>query len=287
MELMHRTRRQDVVPTGWVRVAENRFLVRGTWPEDHSFFMPRDGLHDVLLLVESMRQSTILIGHGAYDVPMDHHFLMWGLDFTSHPEHLGLDGTRDVEMEVAFSETTQRAGRLSGMHSHVTVRRGGRTAGTGVSRIKLLSARTYARIRGDLLRATHTAAPGAGAPSHTVGRTRPEDVLLIPTSRSDRWQLRVDTGHSTLYQGRKDHVPGMVLIEAARQAAHAVMGPAALRPRQGRNAFSRYAEFRSPLWIEASPGPRENTVTVTGHQEGEEVFSSSVTGSGYGAGSRP
>ncbi|WEH38098.1 hypothetical protein OG233_30250 [Streptomyces sp. NBC_01218] len=282
-ELVHRARPRDVVPTGWERRAENRFLVSGIWPADHGFFAPADGLHDALLLVESMRQSTILIGHGAYGVPLDHHFLMGSLDFTCDPAHLRAAGSHEVELEVSLSATTWRAGRLCAMDSRVTVRREGGTAGVGVSSIRILSPRTYARLRGGRTGALRTLPPGAGVPPHTVGRTRPQDVLLAPASRSDLWQLRVDTGHTTLYQGPKDHIPGMVLIEAARQAAYTLMGPAAFHPAAATNSFARYAEFGEPIWIEARPGQRRNTVVVTGRQEGEEVFRSSVTAPEGGA----
>ncbi|WP_307125678.1 ScbA/BarX family gamma-butyrolactone biosynthesis protein [Streptomyces sp. B1I3] len=282
MELVHRRRTQDVVPTDWTHISGDRFLVRGTWPDNHRFFAPRNGLYDPLLLVESMRQSTILIGHGAYDVPADHHFLMWGLDFTTDPGHLAVRYGPEVELEVELSGITRSSGRLSGMHSHVTVRLGRHTAGTGISRIKVLSAKTYARIRGDLPVAPPAASPAVLAPPPRVGRTRPEDVLLVPTGRAGRWQLRVDTSHPTLYQGPKDHIPGMVLIEAARQAAHAVSGPAAFLPSRGGNAFHRYAEFRSPLWIEAVRQPDGHTVHVTGRQDGRAVFTSSVTVGGAG-----
>jgi hypothetical protein len=47
--------------------------------------------------------------------------------------------------------------------------------------------------------------------------------------------------------------------------------------------FTRYAELDAPCSIEASvlpgPGAGRTAVLVTGHQEGETVFSSTVTAS--------
>ncbi|WEH43452.1 AfsA-related hotdog domain-containing protein [Streptomyces sp. AM 2-1-1] len=73
---------------------ENRFLVSGIWPADHGFFARRTACTTPLLLVKSMRQSTVLIGHGAYGVQLDHHFLMGSLDFTCDPAHLRAAGSR-------------------------------------------------------------------------------------------------------------------------------------------------------------------------------------------------
>ncbi|WP_260845011.1 AfsA-related hotdog domain-containing protein [Streptomyces sp. SLBN-31] len=52
----------------------------------------------------------------------------------------------------------------------------------------------------------------------------PTDVVLSPLGQPHRWQLRVDTRHPVLFDHIVDHVPGMLLIEAARQAATATLG---------------------------------------------------------------
>ncbi len=269
------------MPSAWASLGGDRFRVDGVWPRSHRFFGPVDGLHDPLLLVESMRQSTILLSHAAYGVPLDSHFLMRSLDYTASPECLAVEVRDRIDIEVAFSEITRRGGRLAGMRSDLTVRRNGRTAGTGSSRIEILSARAYCRVRGDRLRRSPLPPPENGVPHQWVGRTRPEDVLLVPTARADRWQLRVDTGHSTLYQGLKDHIPGMVLIEAARQAAHTAIGRAAFRACAGTNTFHRYAEFGGPLWIRledlTTAGPDGTRVTVEGRQDGEVAFVATLT----------
>ncbi|MER5888912.1 ScbA/BarX family gamma-butyrolactone biosynthesis protein [Streptomyces sp. NPDC001941] len=277
MQWVHRARPQDVVPTRWERLAEHRFLVEGQWPEHHPFFAPVGGLHDPLLLVESMRQSTILLGHAAYGVPLDTHYLMWSLDFTCRPHHLPVGYGPDVEIEVGFDELSHRGRTLAGMRATVTVRRSGHEVGTGVSRVNLISARAYRRMRGDTARLPPPRQYAPDVPPQLVGRLRSEDVLLLPTGIWGHWILKVDTGHRTLYQGPKDHVPGMVLIEAARQAAHATIGPSAFAPWSGDTSFHRYAEFSRPLLMEVTDvslsGP-DWAMKVTGHQDGEAVFTS-------------
>ncbi|CAM5597195.1 ScbA/BarX family gamma-butyrolactone biosynthesis protein [Streptomyces atroolivaceus] len=277
MQWAHRERPQDVVPTHWKRLSEHRFLVEGNWPEEHPFFAPVGGYHDPLLLVESMRQSTILLGHAAYDVPLDTHYLMHSLDFTCRPQHLLVGRKPDVEIEVGFDELTYRGHMLSGMRATVTVGRDGREAGTGVSRINLISARAYRRVRGAFTQQPLPRQYAPDVPAQLVGRLRSEDVLLLPTGIWGHWILKIDTGHRTLYQGPKDHVPGMVLIEAARQAAHATIGPSAFVPWTGDNTFHRYAEFSRPLLMEVtdvSLSGADWTMKVTGHQDGQAVFTS-------------
>ncbi|MGI5359649.1 AfsA-related hotdog domain-containing protein [Streptomyces sp. CA-252508] len=67
-----------------------------------------------------------------------------------------------------------------------------------------------------------------------------------------------------------DHVPGMVLLEAARQATAAVLGDGDMLPIAITSQFTRYAELDEPCSVEASPlpgaGADRMAVLVTGHQ---------------------
>ncbi|WP_306430798.1 AfsA-related hotdog domain-containing protein, partial [Streptomyces sp. 2R] len=114
------------------------------------------------------------------------------------------------------------------------------------------------------------------------GRGRAEDVVLSESSREGVWELRVDTRHPTLFQRPNDHVPGMLLLEAARQAACLAAGDGGFVPAEGRTHFHRYAEFGSPCSIGAEvlpcAVPGEARVRVTGHQDGEPVFDTVLSG---------
>lgn len=282
MSLVHRVRPSDVVPTGWTRLDENRFLVECRWPSDHEFFTPVRSVHDPLLFVEGVRQSTILIGHAELGIPLDHHFLMRGLHFTCLPEHFRVDGAAEVQFEVAVSDVKRRAGKVVALRSDVTVHRQGRLIGTGIGLTDLIPPKVYQRIRGERLNCRPTTPPPPpGVAPATVGRTHPDDVLLISSPQPGRWRLRVDTGHQTLFQRPNDHVPGMLLLEAARQAAHAVTSAETFFPIAGENTFHRYAELGVPTWIEARQEPvhgsGELKVVVSAHQEGEPVFVSELS----------
>ncbi|MDO0939458.1 AfsA-related hotdog domain-containing protein [Streptomyces sp. DG2A-72] len=107
------------------------------------------------------------------------------------------------------------------------------------------------------------------------------DVVLSPIGQPNSWQLRVDTRHPVLFDHPTDHVPGMVLLEAARQATAATAGRPVI-PLDITSEFKRYAELHTPCLIEARPAPgtdtdRPQSVLVTGHQEGQLVFRSTVT----------
>ncbi|MEV6618691.1 AfsA-related hotdog domain-containing protein [Streptomyces sp. NPDC051051] len=69
-----------------------------------------------------------------------------------------------------------------------------------------------------------------------------------------------------------DHVPGLALLEAADQAARALLSPASLAPTAIEATYWRYVEFDQPCRIEAESLAEPGSVRVTGVQEGEPAF---------------
>jgi hypothetical protein len=108
------------------------------------------------------------------------------------------------------------------------------------------------------------------------------DVVLSPTDARNRWLLRADTRHPVLFEHAVDHVPGMVLIEAARQATAVALDRPHYLPVNLACEFARYTELAQPCTIEARPlsapapgGGR--SVLATAVQSGVPVFTCTVT----------
>ena len=284
-ELVHRTSEHEVLPTGWTRLDDSRFSVSVRWPRDHRCFAPVRGHHDALLVAETMRQATILLAHAEMDVPLGQHFVMWGLEYSlAEVAGLALDGRPDtVQTMVTCGQVRRRGNRLSSMRSEYVMWRAGRLLATGRARLTCTSPQVYARLRGERLAVAGAAVPllPAVAPQ-LVGRVAVEDVVLAPVPQERAWKLRVDTSHPSYFHRPNDHVPGMLLLEAARQAARAVAPAREFVPARVEVAFHRYAELGSPCWITASAlrahrgGSR--AVRVSGHQDNELVFLATLGG---------
>ncbi|MFI6210091.1 ScbA/BarX family gamma-butyrolactone biosynthesis protein [Streptomyces sp. NPDC051041] len=286
-EYVHRASVAEVFLTGGARHGDTRFEVTGQWPRAHTFFQSADGRdHDPLLTAETFRQAGLFLAHTELGVPLGHHFVMRDLTFTARLDRLGIGPSpTDVELTVDCPEVIRRGRTTSGFRMELAIRRDGGTVATGGGRFTCVSPAVYRRLRGARPtgpgtvrpRAAHTALPPAA-----VGRTRPDDVVLFPTPLPDTWLLTPDPAHPILFDHDCDHVPGMVLLEAARQAACHCVAPGTMRPSAMSTAFHRYAELDQPCWIEAAlvPSGEPDTVTVrvTGRQGGREVFSSTVTG---------
>ncbi|MFD3860010.1 AtaL-like protein, partial [Streptomyces cyaneofuscatus] len=117
-------------------------------------------------------------------------------------------------------------------------------------------------------------------PTH-VGRSSVRDVVLSPTNTAHQWQLRVDTTHTVLFDHPHDHVPGMVLLEAADQIARAEAQPQAAIPVAFDTTFRRYVEFDRPCVLTAEPvepdAQGRSRVLVSASQADQVVFRTTVT----------
>ncbi|MCX4633228.1 ScbA/BarX family gamma-butyrolactone biosynthesis protein [Streptomyces sp. NBC_01443] len=290
-ELVHRASVAEVVLTDWQRIDETRFLLTAQWPRGHSFFTPvADGYHDPLIGCETIRQIGMLLGHAEFGVPLGHQFIVWDIDIAVRPLHLQVGwAPAALDIEVTCTEIKRRGRHLSRLRFEAVLRREGNIVATGGGSFSCMAPGVYRRVRGD-----HTLGGNwyqlpliSPAAPQSVGRMSPMDVVLSPTGERARWQLRVDTRHPILFEHAVDHVPGMVLLEAARQATASVLGRSSYLPLSIATEFKRYAELDSPCMIEAvrlsdrGPGGEE-TVLVTGLQDGVPVFSATVTAGSHG-----
>ncbi|MFF3751684.1 ScbA/BarX family gamma-butyrolactone biosynthesis protein [Streptomyces sp. NPDC002018] len=283
-EYVHRAALAEVLLTGWRRIDETRFSVTAQWPRLHGFFSAVDGLHDPLLAAETVRQVGSLLAHTEFGTPLGHQFLLRDLSLTVEPSHLTIDGApASLELDVFCPQIRRRGGELAGLRYETVVRRDGRTVATGGASFLSVSPAVYRRLRGERASRSDVRRPPltAPVPPRTVGRSSPDDVVLSPAGEERTWLLRVDTGHPVLFDHPVDHIPGMVLLEAARQAANSALR-GGVRVLTGFTAeFPRFAELDVPCRIGVRRLPEEfhgmSSVLVTGHQAGEPVFTCVVS----------
>ncbi|MEV6803914.1 ScbA/BarX family gamma-butyrolactone biosynthesis protein [Streptomyces sp. NPDC051132] len=288
-EYVHRASVAEVFLTGWVPdesvpdASSDSFVVRAQWPRSHALFAPVDGHQDPLLMVESIRQTGSLLAHAEYAVPFGHQFLMRDMSFTASAAAFRIGSApTEVELHTVCRDLVRRGRTIAGMRYEVRVRRDGVTVATGSAGFSCTSPAAYRRLRGERPTATGRALPAPADPAE-VGRTDPEHVLLAARAEpgENRWELRVDTGHAGFFDHPVDHVPGMVLIEAARQAARAATGQPRALLLGLETEFTRYAELDAPCWIEARVDEFGTTgdlrVRVTATQEGARVFAGTLS----------
>lgn len=288
-EFVHRASVAEVLLTGWEAVPEREgrsdcFVVRAQWPRGHSLFAQSGGYQDAMLLVESVRQIGSLLAHAEFAVPFGHQFMMRDIAITAAPDLLLATPTpTEVELRTECREVVRRGSTLSDMRYDVAALIDGMALATASAAFRCISPGVYRRLRSDRPTGT-THITGAPIDPARVGRCNAENVVLteemaaVDGNRS--WGLRIDSTHPIFFDHPVDHIPGMVLLEAARQAAYAVTGRPDRLVTGISGTFTRYAELDAPCRVEAVPGASvagETPVRVRGVQDGNTVFTAAVT----------
>jgi A-factor biosynthesis hotdog protein len=287
-EYVHRACLAEVFLTGCTTHDQHNFSLTGQWPRAHTLFTSTDGsAHDPLQVAETFRQAGMFLAHAELGVSLSHRFVMWDLNYTTHPEHMGIGlAPTDFQLEARCTEITWRRGAAGWLKLDLSIHRDGAVVAHGAGSFSSIPRAVYNRLREN--RKPWSGAVFATAESRdplaptAVGRTATRDVVLSATDTPDRWLLTPDLTHPIFFDHADDHLPGMVLLEGARQAASAVLAPDRLKPTNASTQFLRYAELDRPCWIEiarVSPeGAGIMAVEVVGSQDGETVFVSTLTG---------
>ncbi|MEU1282517.1 ScbA/BarX family gamma-butyrolactone biosynthesis protein [Streptomyces sp. NPDC005805] len=285
-EYVHRAAVAEVFLTGWRQSGPDLWTVTAQWPRGHSFYGPVAGYHDPLLFSETLRQTVPLLSHTVFDAPMDHKQIWQNLRVALEPEALRAESTpASVELHIRCTDIERRGGAMRRMRMDVTATRDGRRLAVATTSFTNHGRALYRRLRGSYADADAAMADAVALPlpvrPELVGRDRRHDVVLAPTSAEGHWQLRVDTLHPIVFDHPNDHAPGMLLLEAARQAAQALQGPAPVLAVGMESSFHRYVELDAPAWVEgvslSGGAGGAGLVRVAIEQEGALAFECVVT----------
>ncbi|MFC7897511.1 ScbA/BarX family gamma-butyrolactone biosynthesis protein [Streptomyces sp. NPDC057381] len=281
---VHKRNTSEVFLTSWDSHRPDTFVVSARWPSRHRFYLAHNGLHDPLLFAESVRQCFPLLSHAGYDLPYGHHLIWQYLSYEVTPSVMGIGtGPTDLDLHITCSDIRRRHnGELAALTLHVTALRDGKHLGGAQARFSCHAPSVYRRLRGSY--AGMTDAPGALPPAeaaHLVSRNDEDDVVLSPTGEQRVWLLRNDTSHPVLFDHPVDHSPGMLLLEASRQAALAHVHTEHAYPARFESTFFQFSEFDAPCRITAEEFPaydrNDRRTQVLATQNGELTFSSVVT----------
>ncbi|WP_051338038.1 ScbA/BarX family gamma-butyrolactone biosynthesis protein [Streptomyces flavidovirens] len=284
-QLIHKANPAEVLMTGWRPDGNGGFVASAHWPASHGCYATGRTAVDPLLLTETVRQSLPLLCHGAYAVPMGHHLLWDTFSYELTPQALASkDRSGPLELHVTCLDLTRRGTRAAALTLLVSVVQGADLLAQCTTRLTVQAPAVYQRLRAgrgtpEAVTALPASAAAAISPS-ALGRARHRDVVLSPAGSDTSWRLRVDTTHPLFFDHPLDHAPGILLLEAARQAARMLPAPRRLPVMAMETSFFRYVELDAPCWIEAQPlrlGPDGHRRTVISlRQNGVEHFSAVV-----------
>ncbi|MER7702183.1 ScbA/BarX family gamma-butyrolactone biosynthesis protein [Kitasatospora sp. NPDC097605] len=286
-EYVHKRAAEEVLLTGWEQLAEDSYRITAHWPRDHRAYGVRNGYHDPMLLVETVRQTFPLLSHVAFGVPIGHQLIwdhfgyalipggLWAGAGDTVPRQRGAadaDGAvpatppageayDEVQIDAVCQDVVRRGNRVAALTLAYVVSRDGEPIATAQTRFAVQTPAIYRRLRADkgdaaemMARAVPLPAP---IPVARAGRAVPREVVLSATDRARRWQLRADTHHPVHFDHPVDHVPGSLLLDAARQAAQALHHQAPVMAVAMECDFSRYVELDEPCLVEVTQLPRD------------------------------
>jgi 2-oxo-3-(phosphooxy)propyl 3-oxoalkanoate synthase len=269
--LVHRAAVSEVFLTDLRVTDETTFQVGAQWPRDHSFYrLQSPDRHDPMLLAETIRQAVLLIAHQVFEVPLDWKFVSLEKTCGVTPEGLETDGRpANILLSMTCHDIKRNKRGVTGMRVEIGCYRDGERIGGGELRWSVVPPAIYSRLRGGRDKEIVSAGePGVPVAGHLIGRERSRDVVLSPMPAGNKWQLRVDQNHAVLFDHPVDHVPGMVLMEAARQAALLTVGAPDALPVRCSFTFDKYVELDAPTIVTAHTVPP----AVHGNQGVRVVF---------------
>ncbi|MGC5170969.1 AfsA-related hotdog domain-containing protein [Microbacterium sp. DT81.1] len=257
-DLVHRASVAEVFVTGLRATDDGRHEAAIQLPRSHAYFGDhteswlRSG--DLLLLQEAFRQSGMAVMHRFHGLPTSTAFLLRTLeieDVAQTPWRRDPSPARLV-CDVSLVRPFLAGDRLVGGLVAMALSRDGAPGAkaqysfSGTTRGQWEALRASAREGLGLTGEPRALPPGERASPATVGRIDRRNVVITEPRESEeglRADLVVDTDHATLFDHPLDHVPGALVVEAARQLAVAFVGKNTEEPMELRRLTARFTSF--------------------------------------------
>ncbi|MEV4640566.1 ScbA/BarX family gamma-butyrolactone biosynthesis protein [Actinoplanes sp. NPDC049548] len=292
--VVHRRNADTVFLTGVQPSGTGGYVATAVAPDDHPYYAAHtaEGNRrlDPMLLLEACRQGLIYLGHTVCEAPLDTRFLLdtCALDISADA-YRGLPATGACELTMAVLDVAaQRTGRrVRSLAPVFALSAGDVQIGRVEVGASLASPAAYAALRqrgrsGPPSYSDELPDPDrAGAvPPAEVGRVDPADVLLADlrtTGDGAEARVLVPGGHAGLFDHPLDHIPGSLLVEAARQLGTTMSPKPADAVMTGMTAvFHAFAELEVPVQLRARTATADNEVVVTARQGDTEVATVTV-----------
>jgi len=270
--MVHKRSFSEVLLRTWSATGPDTMSAAGEWPSRHPFFGAAGSGIDSFLVAETFRQCAILYHSVVLNISPEDPLIFQSLkvSITSDTQLVtDPDGSVPIEITLKCRRVTHRENEFA-----VLLTQAGRQIATGLGVAYCLNRSVYARARsGRVTPPLPSHCPASTILPSAVGRRSPGDVAIAPANHPSAFLLRADLNHPTFFDHPSDHVPGMVLMEAARQAATMLVHPT-LRLRKFEIDFLRFLELTEPTLIYVVTFVAAGSVSarLTAEQDGSAGF---------------
>ncbi|MET8325668.1 AfsA-related hotdog domain-containing protein [Streptomyces sp. NPDC005181] len=289
--LVHRRALSEVFLTDTAAVGGKSFKAGAQLPSSHAYFTDHVGhtVIDPILLLECARQAETYGAHVHVGVDDDTKFVLqsWSMRLPGlFAAHAG--ASAELTMEMTTDRAFGSSAPARSVAYDVGLLVGGEPVGDIHMEVGYLSSATYSYIRS----ARRGSAPissddmpvtPATVDPRNVGRANGVNALLVDPARDEKGitaGVRVPNDNVSMFDHAQDHVPGMVLTEAARQVC--LLAGAEFLGRTAAETsvvgfdlgFSKFAELDAQTSVSAVPEGRNEgiqTFRISVRQNGEEI----------------
>lgn len=253
--LTHRTSIGEIFLLGSVSEAGDVWSTVGQVPRSNLYFNDHHEptmYVDPLALIEIVRQSCSCIAHTALALPTSTKFVLNELAFDLRTlRYDGLDARRSIVANTQIEVIRERRGIPQTAVFTSELYNGSNLVGRVKFETSFLTDPVYSVLRGGRTQRGGDAegalisAPTVGVTPQSVGRRHPINVVIADPSRPSHrelvCQIQPQFSNPSMFDHAQDHVPGMVILEAVRQAAQYSFGALA-RPVSGACMFYNFLE---------------------------------------------
>jgi 2-oxo-3-(phosphooxy)propyl 3-oxoalkanoate synthase len=274
--LVHREGVAEVLLTDLTWTGASSYAVAAHHPREHAYYADHPwagSAVDPLALVEVVRQAQAAISHTYLGVPSGRKFVVRAMraDLSDQldPALLSPSAVLLAEVDALDEKVVRGELRSARFDARLLVRDGERRTDVGgvVIDIAMLAAETYGFLRG-AVRARGGHQEGVvdgrqGLPSsRSVARTHSRNVTVADLEHSrdgSTARLAPPFFNTSMFDHAQDHVPAMVLLEAARQLAVHRLGaepggdPGAWTLRSFAGEFTAFTELDPVTLLELRP----------------------------------
>ncbi len=254
-ETVHRLSVAEVLLTDVRPCGPLTFRAAAVWPRSHpTFRRGRDDRHSPWMVVETLRQLGIYIPLRHLDVPPTTRFLIsdlsFDLDVSAEPR--ARHGASEITCLASVGDLrTDRGGTtVTGLRMRVGFLAGDRRFAHAAGGARFLDAGRYAELRAGV---AADVPPGRRArPEPSVLGLESEPDVVVSLEGGDLLVDPADPRHPFFFDHGTDHVPGMALLEAARQAIALRSEGRLIRPVSGRMKALHFTEHAPAAAVRCS-----------------------------------
>ncbi|MEU3623603.1 hypothetical protein BS329_13820 [Amycolatopsis coloradensis] len=235
--LVHRTAIAEVFVVDSIATGDRQCEVGAQLPLTHGYYsdhLAEPARYDPILLLEICRQAAIYGSHAIVGVSLGTAMIIGSFTLRLHNDGLRT-GSRpgDLVLVTTYRGEPTKRGRVRNAGVSQDLVLDGTVVGRHEMKLTALRDSELEALRRHQRGATPPStadyqghASGHPVPSHLVGRRDPRNVVLTDLRRGDGGVTATVSpyfGNNALFDHEYDHLPAMVITEAARQAATATV----------------------------------------------------------------